>query len=251
MSSFEANPEQFRPRRWKHGAIPVIGLTGAIGGGKSRFAALLGQRGAALIDADAVGHEVLEEPPIKRQLVQRFGPDVLRWEESGAARRVDRQVLGSLVFADPAARRDLEAIVHPEMLCRFEAAIEREARRGLAPAIVVDAAILFEAGWDRLCDLVVFVDAPFPVRLGRVGRDRGWTAEVLQAREAAQWPIDAKRERAGVWVRNDASLEALEQNVDRLLAQVASSRRADPLLERTALVGHCSESIPAAPGDAR
>ncbi|MGC8642413.1 MAG: dephospho-CoA kinase, partial [Isosphaeraceae bacterium] len=118
-------------------------------------------------------------------------------------------------------------------------------------AIVLDAAILFEAGWDRLCDLVVFIDAPFPVRLGRVARQRGWTAEVLQARETAQWPVDVKRERASVRVRNDASLDALEQNADRLLEIVNRGSAADPLLEQSPVVGPCSESIPVVPGDAR
>ena len=91
---------------------------------------------------------------------------------------------------------------------------------GKAPAVVLDAAILLEAGWDSLCDLVVFVDASQPVRLERVARDRGWTAEVLQAREAAQWPRDRKLGRADIVIHNDSSLEILDQNVDRLFRLV-------------------------------
>lgn len=251
MSSFDANPEQSLPRRWQYGTIPVVGLTGAIGGGKSRFAALLGQHGAALIDADSVGHEVLEVPIIQQQLVDRFGPGVLRPEGPEGDPRIDRKFLGAIVFADPKARRALEAVVHPEMVHRFETAIGRETRRGLATAIVLDAAILFEAGWDRLCDLTVFVDAPFPVRLERVARDRGWNAEALRAREAAQWPIDVKRRRANLRIGNDASLEALEQNAQRLLTVVTGSAAADSFLEKTTFVGHSCEPVAAASGDPR
>jgi dephospho-CoA kinase len=254
LSCFEAFPERSHSRHWKHGSIPVIGLTGVIGSGKSRFAALLGQRGAVVIDADSVGHEVLDQPEITRRVVQRFGPGVLRSEGGVKDWLIDRRALGSIVFADPAARRELEAIVHPEMFRRFEAAIMFESGRGLAPAIILDAAILFEAGWNALCDLVVFLDASLPVRLGRVARDRGWTAEVLRAREVAQWSADAKSERSDIRIRNDAGLEALEQNADRLFALATTpSRGTPPLFDGNGgrLVGHSYQPVPAAPGDAR
>jgi len=96
--------------------------------------------------------------------------------------------------------------------------------RGCAPAVVLDVAILLEAGWDNLCDLVVFVDASQPVRLHRVARGRGWTAEVLQAREAAQWPRERKLSRADLVIHNDSSLEILDQNVDRFF-RLATDRK--------------------------
>src|SRR4051812_48219771 len=194
------------PRRWKHGAIPVIGLIGGIGAGKSRVAELLKGRGACVIDADAVGHEVLEVPEVRDLVVARFGTRVVRpaprpGEERG---RVDRRLLGSIVFADPEALRDLERIVHPRMCLEFERRIARESARGAVPLIVLDAAILMETGWDRVCDLVVFVDAPLPVRLDRVSRARGWTGEDLRSREAAQWPVDRKRDDADLVLRNES-----------------------------------------------
>ncbi len=204
--------------RWKLGAVPVIGLTGGIGSGKSQVAAFLGERGAVVIDADAVGHQVLLQPEVQRQIVARFGIEVLRpgEDESPQGARVDRRALGAIVFADRVALRDLEAILHPRMRRQFEAIIGREVERGQAPAIVLDAAILLEAGWDGLCDLVVFVDAPYPVRLNRVARSRAWTAEVLEARERAQWPADIKKKRADLRLCNKAGLESLKQNVDHL-----------------------------------
>ncbi len=214
------------PGRWKSRAVPVIGLTGAIGGGKSQVASLLGRKGAVVIDADRVGHEVLDCPEVRRQVIERFGAGVVEHGPDAAAAQgsINRRALGSIVFAARPALEDLEAIVHPRMRRQFEAIIDRESLRGRAPMVVLDAAVLLEAGWDNLCDLLVFVDASQPVRLQRVARSRGWTAEVLQAREAAQWPREQKLSRADIVIQNDSSLEILDQNVDRLCRLVTDSQ---------------------------
>jgi dephospho-CoA kinase len=224
-----------------------------VGGGKSQVAALLGRRGAAVIDADSVGHEVVDLPDIKQRLVDRFGPEVLRPDDVGIDRRVDRKVLGAIVFTDPAARRDLEAVVHPEMVRRFESAIAEETAKRRALAIVLDAAILFEAGWHKLCDLVVFVDATEAVRQERVARDRGWTPQMLRDRDSAQWPAAAKCRRADIRIRNDASLETLQRQVDRLIPMATNLDAIDPLVEghRAPLIGPSYEPVSTAPGDAR
>jgi dephospho-CoA kinase len=246
------------PDRWKHGAVPVIGLTGEVGGGKSRVATLLGRRGAVVIDADVVGHKVLERPVVRRQVIERFGAGVVSSvaDPGAAPGPIDRGALGSIVFAAKSALHDLEAIVHPEMRQQFEAIIDREAARGLAPAVVLDAAILLEAGWDDLCDLVVFVAAPLPCRLQRVARERGWTADVLQARAAAQWPGDTKRSRANVVLHNDSSLELLDQNVDRLFRLVRDREffdSSDAAASDRFVGSACKSSgaVPLLPGDAR
>jgi len=200
-----------RTARRSPGTIPVIGLTGTVGAGKSAVAAKLGARGAVVIDADAVGHETLRRPEVAAQVEARFGTGVL--DAEGA---VDRRALGRVVFADPSARRDLETLVHPPMFEAFERAIA-DAERGDAPFVVLDAAILLETGWDRACDLVVFVDAPRPLRLERVGTSRGWTDEQLRARESAQWPGERKKSRADYVLLNDGSSTALDEAVDRLV----------------------------------
>ena len=104
-----------RSGRFRHGALPVIGLIGGIGGGKSEVAALLKERGAVVIDADAVGHELLNDPGVRDQIVERFGAGVLAGAggEPDQPPAIDRKALGAIVFADPEARRDLEAILHP------------------------------------------------------------------------------------------------------------------------------------------
>jgi dephospho-CoA kinase len=224
MSASGTEPSFCLPSaRWRRRAVPVIGLTGTIGSGKSQVAALLGRRGAHVIDADSVGHEVLDEPEITRQVVERFGSRVLDATAPGGAAgdsRVDRRALGAIVFADHGALHDLEAILHPRMRERFEAIIDRLSLDAAAPAVVLDAAILLEAGWDSLCDLVVFVDAPLPLRQERVARGRGWSAEALQVREDAQWSCARKRARADLVLENDSSIEGLEQLVDRLFLAV-------------------------------
>jgi dephospho-CoA kinase len=190
----------------------VIGLIGGIGAGKSRVAALLAaEHGAFVVDADAVGHALLEQRPVRDLVVSRFGPGILdqsREEEGPAAPRIDRRALGAVVFSDPKALAQLEAILHPRMRRTFARVIARETRRGRARAVVIDAAILLEAGWDTLCDRVVFVDAPRDLRLSRLAASRGWTAEALDAREAAQWPLDRKRARADAVVVNDTDSDS-------------------------------------------
>jgi dephospho-CoA kinase len=185
-------------------------------------AAALAARGAVVIDADQVGHEVLDQPEVGRAVLKRFGEGVLRSSEGGiSGPRLDRRALGAIVFADPAALRDLEALLHPRMERLFHEAIARAVRDATPPAVVLDAAILLETGWDRCCDLVVFVETPRAERLRRVASSRGWSADTLRAREQSQWPLDVKRGRADVILRNDAGVEALDRSVEGLLASVA------------------------------
>ncbi len=201
-----------RPTRWKHGTTPVIGLIGGIGGGKSAASALLAERGAVVIDADAVGHEVLDRSEIQKTLVERFGSGILA-TEPGA--KVDRRALGKIVFADPSARRDLEGVVHPVMVQEFKRTIAASQDRPEIRFVVLDAAILLESGWDVLCDLVVYVDAPRSVRLARVQQRRGWSLADFEARESAQWSCELKERRADYVLPNMGDLDELIGNVDR------------------------------------
>jgi dephospho-CoA kinase len=178
-----------------------------------------------VIDADAVGHELLKDAHVRKQIVERFGPGVL--EKAGDARdqepAVDRRALGAIVFSDPAARHDLEEILHRPMRAWFLAVIEREksTRAGSGRMVVLDAAVLLEAGWDDLCDLIVFVDAPHEERVRRVREHRGWSSEKLAARERAQWPADVKRSRADLVINNDAGVDSLRREVEQIEAILA------------------------------
>lgn len=196
----------------------VIGLIGGIGSGKSTLArAAVARRSLILIDADWLGHQALDDHDVQLAIRSRFGGLVF-----GPEGRVDRRALGKLVFgSDPqstAARRDLEAIVHPW--------IERSARRELDAAnqareiegIVLDAALLLEAGWRNWCDLVVFIEVSDQDRWDRIG-NRGWTREEWQRREATQLPLADKRRQADVVLPNppgeeEAAAEALVRLID-------------------------------------
>jgi dephospho-CoA kinase len=223
----EKPPANRRPR---HESPLVIGLIGGIGGGKTQVSEMLAARGAVVIVADAVGHELLDDPEVRDQIVSRFGVDVMTGPAalSSGGPRIDRRALGAIVFADPAALRGLEAILHPRMRARFADSVDRAANAdgGSHRRVVLDAAILLEAGWDELCDLIVFVDAPVAERVRRVRDERGWSVETLESRERAQWPNVEKRRRADFVINNDAGLDHLSREIDRFL--VFLDERATP-----------------------
>jgi dephospho-CoA kinase len=205
-------------RRWRDGTTPVIGLTGGVASGKTAVAALLAEHGCTAIDADSVGHEILDLPVVQQKLVHRFGPSVVQGKGGGTSGtpRVDRRALAAIVFADQEARRALEAIVHPLMRARFSEAIERALETGHRP-VVLDAAILLEAGWQDLCDLVVFVDSPRSQRIRRAAEHRGWSEAAFDSRERAQWPCQEKRRHAEYVIRNDAGVDSLRREVEALV----------------------------------
>jgi dephospho-CoA kinase len=211
--------------------IRVVGIVGGIGSGKSHIAKKLADRGATVIDADAVGHALLDQGPVQDTLVRKFGSDILGPPDEDGVRRVDRSTLGAIVFKDEALRKVLEEALHPRMRATFERVISRLSRqlspkpgalRLPAPVVVLDAAVLYEAGWNELCDLVVFVDAPKKDRIKRVVAVRAWSQEELDRREAAQWPLELKKNQADVVLKNpDTDKEAsLDKEIDRLWARI-------------------------------
>jgi dephospho-CoA kinase len=206
---------------WLHGPLPVIGLIGGIGAGKSTVAAQLAARGSHVIDADAVGHALLDQKPAAAEVLKKFGTEIAQDDDP---EKVDRSKLAPLVFTDPEARAALERILHPRMRHTFEKAIDRTIRRHAAPAIVLDAAVLLEAGWDDLCDLIVFVDAPRPERLQRLRASRGWDDAELARREAAQMPLAAKRGRSDLVITNTGDPDHLDKAIEPLTRRLRAHR---------------------------
>ncbi len=207
------SPPPKRPKGpWKNGPVAVVGLIGGIGAGKSRVAAFMAEHGAQILDADAIGHTLLDQTPAREEVVARFGTEVLERDRSGLPvdpPKVDRALLGKIVFTDPPSLKALEAILHPRMKQTFEKAISRAARKQQTSAVVLDAAVLLEAGWHRLCDLVVFVDTPAEIREARILETRGWSADTLAKREAAQHPLNDKRKRADFVIENSGDEQTL------------------------------------------
>jgi dephospho-CoA kinase len=190
---------------------PVIGIIGGIGSGKSTVARMLAERGGLIIAADAIAHEALRDPEIRAKIVARFGQGVI-----GMPGEIDRNKLGKIVFSDPAARRDLESYVHPFVRKRAEemiAAAEQDPNVGF---IVMDAAVLLEAGWHDVCDHRIFVDVPREIQWQRL-LARGWTPEQITAREHAQWPLAVKARFADAIIHNGGTLDATAGQLDELL----------------------------------
>lgn len=188
----------------------MIGVLGGIGSGKSAVATGLSQYFPTLIlDADKVGHELLGDTEVKTQLRARFGSDIFTPEGT-----VDRRALATHVFgteqSQQQARLDLNRILHP----RIRVALEQRLRN--APPdidiVVVDAAVMLEAGWSDVCQAIVFVDVPEVDRVARVKLQRGWSEEELRRRESSQLSLDEKRRRSTAVIDNSKSLgEAVQQ----------------------------------------
>ncbi len=199
----------------------TIGLVGGVASGKSAVAAALARRGAVVFDADRLGHLVLDEPEVRDLLTARWGSSIL--DDHG---RISRPAVAQYVFGDSpqetAEREFLEQTVHPRIRRRIQAEI-RQLPDAAIPAVVIDAPLLIEAGWNHVCQAVLFVDAPRQQRLERAAA-RGWTAEEFARREAAQLPIEEKRRWCSYVIDNSGSLEDLEAQVDQFWAETAGRR---------------------------
>lgn len=191
----------------------TIGLTGGIGSGKSTVSAMLAQRGAYVLSADQVGHEAyLPQGPAWQEVVAAFGPDIL-----GPAGDIDRQRLGTIVFADPAALARLNAIMHPKMYRMMEERLAGLRMRAI-PVAVVEAALLFEAKWTPLVDRIWVTWAPEAVVVERLCRRNNVEPEEARRRMASQMPPEEKVRQAHVVIDTNCSLEELERRVADLWA---------------------------------
>lgn len=192
--------------------MKTIGLVGGIASGKSWIAARLAEWGAVVVDADRLGHEALAESGVQAALRERFGEEI--FDSAGG---VDRKMIASRVFGPSPehaqALRDLEAVVHPRITAKMKETLAAAEAAG-RPAAVLDAPLLLEAGWDRLCDAVWFVDAPAADRASRAVA-RGWTPEQFSSREAAQSGLDLKRARADCIIPNVGSAESVSTRLAR------------------------------------
>ena len=192
----------------------LVGLTGGIGSGKTTVARMLEARGAVVFDADLLARDAVEPgTPGYRQVVERFGPNVL-----APGGDIDREALAAMVFADPAARRDLEAILHPEIRRLF--AESTEAYRDTDTVVVFSAPLLVETGMHTAFEVLVVVSTPLETQVRRLMRDRGMSESDIRDRIAAQLPLEEKAEAADILIDNDGTLEELETQVDRLWTEL-------------------------------
>lgn len=193
----------------------MIGLTGGIASGKSTVARLLAERGAAVVDADKIARQIVEPgQPALAELVARFGPAILTPEGE-----LDRKRLGAIAFSDPAARADLGRITHPRIAAASAAAIATWGDAG-ATVVFYEAALLVEnRAHTSLAGLIVVSTSP-EVQHGRLVSRDGLTSEEATARIVAQAPLSDKLAAATWVIDNHGDLEALEAEVDRVVAAI-------------------------------
>ncbi len=192
----------------------VIGILGGIGAGKSTIARMFGQLGCAVIEADALAREAMDEPDVIAAVTALLGRDVL--DDGG---RIDRPAVSRQVFADADKLKKLEAIIHPRVGAKRAALLATYQHDPAVVAVVDDVPLLLEKGLDQGCDVLVFVEASRAVRLERV-RGRGWDESELDRREKRQLALDMKRDRADYVVTNGADREESFSQVRVVLSQI-------------------------------
>jgi len=189
----------------------LIGLTGNIASGKSTVARLLSERGATIIDADVLARRVVEPGmPAFDEIVRRWGQEVVAPDGS-----LDRDALRRLVFSDHEQLEELNTIVHPEVAA-YRDRLVNEARQRGDRLVVQDIPLLFERGLVDQFDRIILVDAPRPVRLERLMRERRLSETDAMDMITAQMPAELKRARADYLIENVGTVRELEERVSEV-----------------------------------
>jgi dephospho-CoA kinase len=199
----------------------LIGLTGNVGSGKSTVAQLLSERGATIIDADVLARRAVEVGTAAySSIVERWGTSIL-----AADGLIDRAALRRIVFSEPQELEQLNTIVHPEVE-RMRAALVEQARQRGDRLVVCDVPLLFERRMTDAFDRIVLVDAPRPVRLERLVRERGLRETEAMGMIVAQMPAELKRARADFVIDNVGTLTQLDQRVTEVWAALLAAAEA-------------------------
>jgi dephospho-CoA kinase len=201
-----------------------VALTGGIATGKSHVLEQFRRRGVPCLDADSLAHGVTAAgTEATSAIAARFGPDVLAADGS-----VDRVRLGRIVFADPAARRELEGMVHPAVYRAIQAGLRAFELLGPSPLAVVDVPLLYESGHAADFDRVIVTACSPEVQLARL-LERGMSESEARQRLAAQWPTEEKMARADFVIRTDGRYEETERQVEEVLARLGKGWRSGDL----------------------
>ncbi|MGC8666797.1 MAG: dephospho-CoA kinase [Chthonomonadales bacterium] len=200
--------------------MPVIGLTGGPGTGKSAIAAMLADLGAVTLSADAIAHRLLEPgQPIASRVAEVFGAGILTADGG-----VDRRRLARIVFSDEEARRRLESLTHPAILAELRRGIQEVQRaRGEGAVIVVEAPLLFEAGMEGWFHRIVAVAASREAQIRRLALRDGMPAQEAEQRIRAQMELGAKMRRAHIVIWNEACLKEVKRRVGKIWPLLAGS----------------------------
>ncbi len=199
---------------------PVIGIIGGIGSGKSTVATEMAALGCLIVNADVIGHELLTEPDIQDQLRSRWGERVFTDEGD-----VNRPVLSEIVFSDPEELEALNGILHPPIGRRIGQQIEAALADESVPAVVLDAALILEAGWDKYCSSLIFVSARAKTRQERTQAQRNWDAGHWRLREKTQISLDKKARKCEYKVDNSSTATCLREQVRQVFFRITHNER--------------------------
>ena len=198
---------------------PVIGILGGIGSGKSTVAACFADLGCAVVDADALAHEVLNEPKTIDAIVARFGPQALDTEG-----RIDRKALGRLVFDSPQGVAFSNQLIHPRVFEKCQTLIRNYRDDPKVSGIVLDMPLLAEVGWEKKCDFLVFVETSEQKRLARTQKNAKIDVNQLKKRENFQISLDKKRQYAHYKVNNNSDKSDLAEQVALIFSNITGSK---------------------------
>ena len=200
-----------------HEVFMLIGLTGGVGAGKDEAAKVFRKFGAKIINADEVGHKLLKRnKPAYRKIVKIFGSGIL-----GSKEEIDRKKLGETVFGNSGKLKLLNKVMHPLMKEEFKKEIARYKKKSVR-TVVLNAAILFEARWDKLADKTILITAPKALRIKRLGKKKISRQKAL-AMISSQWSDERKKKKADFVINNSGSLIELKKKIMDILNIVQHS----------------------------
>ena len=195
-------------------SVPKIGILGGVGSGKSSVIRQVTEFQLQIIDADKIGHDLLQGLNVLKQLRQIFPASIFN-----SCGQIIRSKLAQQVFGDSseqkASLKELEQIIHPEIHHEIKRQIQTVTPD--VDAVILDAALLLETEWAGECDHLVYIDTPEPQRIERVESSRNWSAKELKCREGTQLPLETKRQRADFIVDNSTTIEQAVHQMTRIL----------------------------------
>ncbi|NOT35581.1 MAG: dephospho-CoA kinase [Candidatus Eisenbacteria bacterium] len=198
-----------------------VGLIGRAGSGKTTVANAWRERGAEVLEADRIGHQVTDgDPEVRAALIAEYDAEVYL-----ADGRLDRARVAARVFRDSEALARLDHLVHPRILAKLRDSLAARARSGERGVVVIDAALLLRWRFERECDVVVAVVAPQARQIERLIAGRGWTEAQARERLAAQLPDEALAAAADEVIENDGTLEQLVAHARRVLDSLVARPR--------------------------